>query len=207
MNRIDKQILHIALPSIVSNITVPLLGLVDVTIVGHLGSAAYIGAIAVGGMLFNIIYWIFGFLRMGYSFLDIKSNFDEKTKGFMIPKIDARNLVFPNEGMHTRTLNLGMTKDGKFERLYVETSTPGLKGQSGGPIFDREGHLYAMQVNTAHLPLGFHPTAQYDGNAVVENQFLNVGNGVHMKTIRAVLDDRGVRYDAEGDESGFRIID
>ncbi len=42
---------------------------------------------------------------------------------------------------------------------------------------------------------------------MVENQFLNVGNGVHMKTIRAVLDDRGVRYDAEGDESGFRIID
>lgn len=67
MNRIDKQILHIALPSIVSNITVPLLGLVDVTIVGHLGSAAYIGAIAVGGMLFNIIYWIFSFLRMGTS--------------------------------------------------------------------------------------------------------------------------------------------
>ena len=67
MNRINKQILHIALPSIVSNITVPLLGLVDVTIVGHLGSAAYIGAIAVGGMLFNIIYWIFGFLRMGTS--------------------------------------------------------------------------------------------------------------------------------------------
>ena len=67
MKRIDRQILHIALPSIVSNITVPLLGLVDVTIVGHLGSAAYIGAIAVGGMLFNIIYWIFGFLRMGTS--------------------------------------------------------------------------------------------------------------------------------------------
>lgn len=67
MNRINKQILHIALPSIVSNITVPLLGLVDVTIVGHLGSAAYIGAIAVSGMLFNIIYWIFGFLRMGTS--------------------------------------------------------------------------------------------------------------------------------------------
>ena len=43
------------------------MGLIDVTIVGHLGSAAYIGAIAVGGMLFNIIYWIFGFLRMGTS--------------------------------------------------------------------------------------------------------------------------------------------
>lgn len=65
MSPINRQILHIAIPSIISNITVPLLGLVDVTIVGHLGSASYIGAIAVGGMLFNMIYWIFGFLRMG----------------------------------------------------------------------------------------------------------------------------------------------
>ena len=56
-----------AIPSIISNITVPLLGLVDMAIVGHLGSAAYIGAIAVGGMLFNLIYWLFGFLRMGTS--------------------------------------------------------------------------------------------------------------------------------------------
>lgn len=61
----DQQILHIALPSIVSNITVPLLGLVDVAIMGHLGNAAYIGAIAVGTMCFNVVYWLFGFLRMG----------------------------------------------------------------------------------------------------------------------------------------------
>ena len=65
MNTNNREILQIALPSIVSNITVPLLGLIDVSIVGHLGSASYIGAIAVGGMLFNIIYWVFGFLRMG----------------------------------------------------------------------------------------------------------------------------------------------
>lgn len=63
----NKQILQLALPSIVSNITVPLLGLIDVAIVGHLGATAYIGAIAVGGMLFNMIYWLFGFLRMGTS--------------------------------------------------------------------------------------------------------------------------------------------
>ena len=63
----NRRILRIAIPSIISNITVPLLGLIDFTIVGHLGSPAYIGAIAVGGMLFNIIYWIFGFLRMGTS--------------------------------------------------------------------------------------------------------------------------------------------
>ena len=67
MRKRDRQILHIALPSIVSNITVPLLGLIDVAIVGHIGNAVYIGAIAVGSMIFNLIYWIFGFLRMGTS--------------------------------------------------------------------------------------------------------------------------------------------
>lgn len=63
----NKRILQLAVPSIISNITVPLLGLVDVSIVGHIGDAAYIGAIAVGAMLFNVIYWLFGFLRMGTS--------------------------------------------------------------------------------------------------------------------------------------------
>lgn len=67
MNIRDRQILHIALPSIVSNITVPLLGMIDVAIVGHMGSPVYIGAVAVGSMIFNLVYWLFGFLRMGSS--------------------------------------------------------------------------------------------------------------------------------------------
>ena len=67
MNIRDRQILHIAVPSIVSNITVPLLGMVDVAIVGHMGNAAYMGAVAVGSIIFNLIYWLFGFLRMGTS--------------------------------------------------------------------------------------------------------------------------------------------
>ena len=58
----NRRILHLAIPSIVSNITVPLLGLVDVTIMGHLGATAYIGAIAVGGLLFNILYPYFSLL-------------------------------------------------------------------------------------------------------------------------------------------------
>ena len=65
----DRAILRLAVPSIVSNITVPLLGLVDLAIVGHLqapgGSGRYIAAIAVGTMIFNVMYWLFGFLRMG----------------------------------------------------------------------------------------------------------------------------------------------
>lgn len=63
----DNDILRLALPCIVSNITVPLLGLVDLTIVGHIGSAAYIAAIAVGTMIFSVTYWLMGFLRMGTS--------------------------------------------------------------------------------------------------------------------------------------------
>lgn len=63
----DRQILRLAIPSIIANITVPLLGLVDVAIMGHMGNAAYIGAISVGSMIFNILYWVFGFLRMGTS--------------------------------------------------------------------------------------------------------------------------------------------
>lgn len=63
----SQEILRLAIPSIISNITVPLLGLVDLTIVGHMGSEQYIAAIAVGTMIFNIIYWLMGFLRMGTS--------------------------------------------------------------------------------------------------------------------------------------------
>lgn len=62
----NKRILGLALPNIITNITVPLLGMVDMAIVGHL-SAAHIGAIAIGTQLFNLIYWNFGFLRMGTS--------------------------------------------------------------------------------------------------------------------------------------------
>ena len=67
INSQDRQILQLALPSIISNITVPLLGMIDVAIVGHMGSAVYIGAVAVGSMIFNLVYWLFGFLRMGAS--------------------------------------------------------------------------------------------------------------------------------------------
>ena len=62
----NRRILQLALPNIVTNITVPLLGMVDMAIVGHL-SGDHIGAIAIGTQLFNLIYWNFGFLRMGTS--------------------------------------------------------------------------------------------------------------------------------------------
>ena len=65
--RHSSEILAIALPAIISNLTTPVLGLVDVAITGHIGNAVYIAAIAVGGTVFNMLYWLFGFLRMGSS--------------------------------------------------------------------------------------------------------------------------------------------
>ena len=66
----DRSILRIAVPAIVTNITTPLLGLVDIAVVGHMRNAdpaVAIGAIAVGASVFNMLYWLFNFLRMGSS--------------------------------------------------------------------------------------------------------------------------------------------
>ena len=105
MNQRDRQILQIALPSIVSNITVPLLGMIDVAIVGHMGSPVYIGAVAVGSMIFNLVYWLFGFLRMGSSGLTAQAlgrrDFTEITRLLWLWKM-------PEIWLHMR--KLGSTK-------------------------------------------------------------------------------------------------
>ena len=62
---INKQILSLAIPNILTNLSVPLLSSVDTAVVGHLDQVYYLGAIAIGSMIFNFIYWGFGFLRMG----------------------------------------------------------------------------------------------------------------------------------------------
>lgn len=76
----DKKIFRLALPNIITNITVPLLGMIDIAIAGRLGSAVYIGAIALGATIFNMIYWNFGFLRMSSS-------------GFASQALGARNFT------------------------------------------------------------------------------------------------------------------
>ena len=62
-----REILKLAVPSILANITIPLVGIVDTAIVGHLSDATAIGGIAIGTMLFDLLYWNFGFLRVGTS--------------------------------------------------------------------------------------------------------------------------------------------
>lgn len=67
MKAINRDILKLAIPSILANITVPIVGMVDVAVAGHLDGAVatMIGGIAIGTMLFDLLYWNFGFLRVG----------------------------------------------------------------------------------------------------------------------------------------------
>ena len=80
----NRKILLLAIPNIVTNISIPLLGMVDLGLMGHLESELYIGAIALGSMIFNFLFWGFGFLRMG-------------TSGFTAQAFGSRDL---KESMH-----------------------------------------------------------------------------------------------------------
>ncbi len=75
----NRQILRLAIPNIISNLSVPLLGAVDTALIGHLEEVYYLGAIALGGMIFNFIFWGFGFLRMGTTGLTAQA-FGEEDK-------------------------------------------------------------------------------------------------------------------------------
>ncbi len=65
MLQLQKRILHLAWPIMLSNITVPLLGLVDTAVLGHLSEVSYLGGVALGGQVVTLLLWSFGFLRMG----------------------------------------------------------------------------------------------------------------------------------------------
>lgn len=65
MDKLNREILRLSIPTIVSNITIPLLGICDTAISGHLGSELFLSAIAVGSVMLNVVFWIFGFLRGG----------------------------------------------------------------------------------------------------------------------------------------------
>ncbi|MBD5317356.1 MAG: MATE family efflux transporter [Bacteroides sp.] len=67
MKRIHRDILALSVPAVIASVTTPLLGLMDTAFTGHMGGAVYLAGIALGGNLFNLIYWLFGFLRMGTS--------------------------------------------------------------------------------------------------------------------------------------------
>ncbi len=104
---------------------------------------------------------------------------------------------FPIDGMYTRNV---ANKDGKI--IGIELSTPGLRGQSGGPLFDENGIIYGMQSLTKHLHLGFdmindHMTINGRQQVINNQPFLHVGHCVHVDVIKEFLDSKGVKYYTE----------
>ncbi|MEO6404428.1 MAG: trypsin-like peptidase domain-containing protein [Ferruginibacter sp.] len=101
---------------------------------------------------------------------------------------------FPIEGMVTRFL-----ADQQAGLYGIEMSTPGLRGQSGGPMFDTNGTVYGMQFSTKHLHLGFD---MVDKEIMINNSmkkindyaFLHLGQCIHVKTIKSFLQEHGVKY-------------
>ena len=65
LTKIDKRVLSLAYPIILANISIPLLGLTDTAVIGHLGALDVLAGISIGAVLMGSIYWFFGFLRMG----------------------------------------------------------------------------------------------------------------------------------------------
>ena len=124
--------------------------------------------------------------RLGFPFHAVKTDFDPVTGNFNVAPGVLPVPFFPLEGMHTRVAQIVDASTGRQVK-FVETSSPGLGGQSGGPIFDSEGNVWAMQSRTVHFPLGFSPKVKEPNREVVEHQFLNVGLGVHVEEIIRML--------------------
>ncbi len=100
---------------------------------------------------------------------------------------------FPIDGIITRHIG------GNNEITGIEMSTPGLRGQSGGPLFDRNGVIYGMQSSTRHLHLGFDQinrevTTDGQRKRVSNYPFLNVGQCVHVDVIKHFLREKKVQY-------------
>lgn len=129
--------------------------------------------------------------RMGFPFHEIHPTYDKATGSFSLPPETFPMVFFPNEGILTRVIVVD--QNAPVSSAFIETSSPGLMGQSGGPIFDQHGTVWGIQSHTSHLPLGFSP--EVPGNpSQREHQFLNVGRGVHPATIVGLLDQLGVKF-------------
>lgn len=129
--------------------------------------------------------------RLGFPFHDVIPSFSNGS--FQLPPTTFPIPLFPNEGILTRLILLGKHPQG-YDVGFLETSSPGLRGQSGGPIFDSEGTVWAVQSQTRHMPLGFSPPVPGAQNGEVEHQFMNVGWGAHPATIIGFLAERGIKH-------------
>ena len=142
--------------------------------------------------------------KLGFPFVAVTAAFDEKNNSFRLADGTLPLPLFPIEGMHTRNIEHGKSADG-IDALYVETSSPGIRGQSGGPIFDKDCNICGIQLRTNHMPLDFKAKTVVNGKEVEENQFINLGIGLHAKTIAELLEKKNIRFRMEG-ETEYKIL-
>ena len=132
--------------------------------------------------------------KIGYPFYQVEATFNETTNTFGLAPNTLPLPRFPIEGIFTRNIIAEKSRDARYEIKFLETSSPGLRGQSGGPIFDSKGTVWAVQCRTVHFPLGFNPKIKKNGHEIEENQFLNAGIGVHPELLIAFLKDNNVKF-------------
>lgn len=136
--------------------------------------------------------------RLGFPFSEVKSTFDDATGNFTLAPGSLPVPYFPIDGIMTRNF-IERDADGNERAHFIEISTPGLRGQSGGPIFDVKGEICGLQSKTQHLPLGFDIKAREGENEVTDRQYLHTGLGLHLDDVTAFLDENGVRYRSAGE--------
>ena len=134
--------------------------------------------------------------RLGFPFHEIKPTFDDEKNAFVLPEGAVPLPLFPVEGIFTRVVIATMPGETNERGKFIETSSPGLAGQSGGPIVDTDGVVWALQSHTRHHSLGFSPSvpSRRKGSEQKEHQFLNVGLGVHTELILSFLKHQGVEH-------------
>ncbi len=132
--------------------------------------------------------------KLGYPFQRVQTTFREATNSFELSPSVRTLACFPMEGLYTRTLSAGKSGDGRYDIKFLETSSPGLKGQSGGPILDADGTVWGVQSRTDNYPYGVIARTEKDGREVEEDQRINLGIGIHPELIVRFLQDNGVRF-------------
>jgi len=132
--------------------------------------------------------------KLGYPFHKVEATFNETNSTFELAQGVLPMPFFPIEGIFTRNVMAGKSKDGKYDIKFLETSSPGLKGQSGGPVFDVKGTIWAVQSRTENFSLGFSPKIVKRGREVEEHQFLSVGWGIHAELMVAFLKDNNIKF-------------
>ena len=137
--------------------------------------------------------------KLGFPLHRIEPEFDEQANTFTLPAGAVPLPMFPLDGMFTRVINTRAPGSGEGDPFsFIETSTPSLLGQMGGPVFDSDAVVWGIQSHTTHHPLGFRPQVPDRPSGHVEHQFLNTGLAVHASVIRNFLDAEGIDYEREG---------